>query len=187
MSEKKKPAEKEETSKKTEIAITKKKQSAISKSPKKPNTLAPTAPSDLYQAFDDTFERFRDDFESLLFPSTWPSPLSLMPETRVPAMDLEDREKDYLLKAEMPGFKKENIEIEVEDNFIAITGEVGWKYDKKEHEYLCKERACKTFYRIVDLPEDIKVDEVTANLTEGVLEITLPKKTPKQKRKVKVA
>jgi HSP20 family protein len=187
MSEKKKPVEKEETSKKNEIAITKKKPSSISKSPKKPHTLAPTVPSDLYQAFDDTFERFRDDFEGLLFPSTWPSPLSLMPETRVPAMDLEDREKDYLLKAEMPGFKKENIEIEVEDNFIAITGEVGWKYDKKEHEYICKERACKTFYRIVDLPEDIKVDEVTANLSEGVLEITLPKKTPKQKRKVKVA
>jgi HSP20 family protein len=184
MSEKKKPVLKEETSKKTEIAITKKKPSPISKSPKKPYNLAPTAPSDLYQAFDDTFERFRDDFESLLFPSTWP--LSLMPETRVPTMDLEDREKDYLLKAEMPGFKKENIEIEVEDNFIAITGEVGWKYDKKEHEYICKERACKTFYRIVDLPEPIKVDEVTANLAEGVLEITLPKKTPKQKRKVKV-
>ena len=101
-------------------------------------------------------------------------------------IDLEEREKDFLLKAEMPGFKKENIEIEVEDDFVAITGEVGWKYDKKEHEYLCKERACKTFYRIVDLPEEIKVDEVTANLTEGVLEITLPKKMPKQKRKVKV-
>jgi HSP20 family protein len=185
MTEKKKPAEKEETSKKTEVAITKKKTSSISKPQKKPSILAPTVPSDLYRTFDDTFERFRNDFEDLLFPSTWPSPLSLMPETRVPAMDLEDREKDYLLKAEMPGFKKEDIEIE--DNSIIITGEVGWKYDKKEHEYICKERACKTFYRIVDLSEEIKVDEVTANLTEGVLEITLPKKTPKQKRKVKVA
>lgn len=187
MTEKKKPVEKEETSKKNEIVITKKKPSSINKPKRKPSTLASTAPSDLYQAFDDTFERFRDDFEGLLFPSTLLSPLSNMQETRVPAIDLEEREKDFLLKAEMPGFKKENIEIEVEDDFVAITGEVGWKYDKKEHEYLCKERACKTFYRIVDLPEDIKVDEVTANLTEGVLEITLPKKMPKQKRKVKVA
>ncbi|MGD0644213.1 MAG: Hsp20/alpha crystallin family protein [Candidatus Bathyarchaeia archaeon] len=186
MSEKKKPAEGEAPSKKTELAITKKKTPAISKPPKKPAGLSPTAPSDLYQAFDDTFERFRNDFEDLLFPSTWASTFSLMPETRVPAMDLEDREKDYLLKAEMPGFKKENIEIEVQDNFVVITGEVGWKYDKKEHEYLCKERACKTFYRTVELPEEIKADEVTANLTEGVLEITLPKKIPKQKRKVKV-
>lgn len=113
--------------------------------------------------------------------------MSLLPETRVPAVDLEDNEKDYVLKAEMPGFKKDDVEIDVQDNAVVITGAVGWKYDKKEHEYICKERACKTFYRIVDLPEEIKVDDVSANLTEGVLEIILPKKTPKQKRKVKVA
>jgi len=185
MTEKKKPVE-EASSKKTELAITKKKPAAISKPSKKPSVVAPAVPSDLYPAFDDAFERFRNDFEDLLFPSTWASTFSLMPETRVPAMDLEDREKDFFLKVEMPGFKKENIEIDVQDNAVAVSGEVGWKYDRKEHEYLCKERACKTFYRAVDLPEEIKVDEVTANLTEGVLEITLPKKMPKQKRKVKV-
>ena len=186
MTEKKKPVEKEQTSKKTEIAITKKKPASISKPQKKTSALASKqSASDLYQAFDDTFARFRDDFENLLFPSTWP--LSLMPETRTPTMDLENQEKNYLLKAEMPGFKKENIEIDVQDNSISIIGEVGWKYDKKEHEYLCKERACKTFYRVVDLPEEIKVDEVTANLSDGVLEIMLPKKTPKAKRKVKLA
>ncbi len=186
MTENKKPAEKEATSKKTELSITKKKPSVINKAPKRPMVLAAPTPSDLYEAFDDTFERFRNDFEDLLFPSTWASTYSLMPETRVPAMDLEDNEKEYLLKAEMPGFKKENIEIDVQDNAVVITGEVGWKYDKKEHEYLCKERACKSFYRTVDLPEEVDVNGVTANLTDGVLEICLPKKIPKQKRKVKV-
>lgn len=186
MSEKKKPAEGEAPSKKTELAITKKKPTVISKPSKKPANLAPATPTDLYQAFDDTFDRFRSDFEDLLFPSTWASTFSLVPEIRVPAMDLEDRGKDFLLKAEMPGFKKGDIEIDVQDDAVAITGEAGWKYDRKEHEYLCKERACKSFYRTVDLPEEIKVDEVTANLTEGVLEITLPKKMPKQKRQVKV-
>jgi HSP20 family protein len=101
-------------------------------------------------------------------------------------VDLEDRQKDYLLKADIPGFKKEDIEIEVQDNAVAITGRVGWKYDKKEQAYICKERACESFYRMVDLPEEIKVDDVTANLSDGVLEITLPKKAPKQKRKVTV-
>jgi len=186
MSEKKKPAEGEAASKKTELAVTKKKPTAISKPAKKSSAVAPATPSDIYQAFDDTFERFRNDFEDLLFPSTWASTFSLMPETRVPAMDLEDREKDFFLKVEMPGFKKEDIEIDVQDDLVVITGEAGWKYDKKEHEYLCKERACKSFYREVDLPAEIKVDEVTANLTDGVLEITLPKKVPKPKRKVKV-
>jgi HSP20 family protein len=63
--------------------------------------------------------------------------MSLVPEMRIPAVDLEDREKDFILKVEMPGFKKEDIEIEVQDDSLTITGEVGWKYDKKTHVYLC--------------------------------------------------
>jgi HSP20 family protein len=187
MSETKKPVE-NAPSKKSEVAVTKKKATAIHKSPQKSSAaITPYTTSDLLQAFDDTFERFRSDFEDLLFPQTWASTLPLMPETRVPTIDLEDREKDFLLKAEMPGFKKENIEIEVQGNAVAIYGETGWKYDKKEHEYICKERACKTFYRVVDLPEEIKDDQVTANLIDGVLEVTLPKKVQRKKRKVKVA
>jgi len=186
MTENKKPVKKEETSKKNEIAVVKKKPASIRKPQKTTYALAPVYPSDLYQAFDETFERFRSEFEDVFFPSYWDKAMSLLPETRVPAVDLEDNEKDYRLRAEMPGFKKEEVEIDVDDNSVVITGTAGWKYDKKEHEYLCKERACKTFYRIVDLPEEINVNEVTADLTEGVLAITLPKKTPKQKRKVKI-
>ncbi len=181
MAEKKKPVKDE--SKKTEVAVSKKEPIVITKSQKKPTAIAPAAPSDVWQAFNDTFERFRTDFEDLLFPANWP-PISLIPETRVPAVDLEDREKDFLLKAEMPGFKKEDIEIEVQEDAIAITGNAGWTYDKRGKLYICKERACKTFYRELDLPETIKVDDVTANLNEGVLEIILPKKAPKQKRKI---
>jgi HSP20 family protein len=102
--------------------------------------------------------------------------MTLVPEMRVPAVDLEDRGKDFLLKVEMPGFKKEDINIEVAYDSLTITGEVGWKYDTESSEYLCKERACKTFYRRVILPEEIRVDEVVASLKEGVLEIIVPKK-----------
>ncbi len=185
MSKKKKPTEGEET-KKTKVAVKKKKAPASKKPKEKPVAIAPVAPPDLWRAFDDAFERFRSDFENLLFPSYWDRTLSLFPETRIPAVDLEDREKDFLLKAEMPGFKKEDIEIEVKEDSVEITGKAGWKYDKKEQAYICKERACKSFYRTIELPEEIKVDEVSANLSEGVLEITLPKKTQKQKRKVTI-
>src|SRR4030042_6514804 len=171
MTEKKTPVKEKETSEKAEIAVTKNKTAAISKPPRKTSTLAPASPSDLWQAFDDTFARFRNDFEDLLFPVNWAKAFSFVPEIRVPVVDLQDRGKDYLLKAEMPGFKKEDIEIEVQESSIAITGTAGWKYDEKGQLYICKERACKTFYRRMDLPEEIKVEEVVANLTEGVLEI----------------
>jgi HSP20 family protein len=184
MPKKKKPVESKET-KKTEVAVTTKKASAP-KPKGKPTAIAPAAQQDLWRVFDDAFERFRSDFEDLLFPSYWDRAVSLLPETRVPAVDLEDREKDYLLKAEMPGFKKEDIEVEVKEDSVEITGTAGWKYDKKEQAYICKERACESFYRMVELPEEIKVDDVTANISDGVLEITLPKKAPKQKRKVAI-
>lgn len=185
MPKKKKINEGKEASKKTEVAV-KEKTSAAHGPPEKSSVLAPVAPLDLWRAFDDTFQRFREDFEDLLFPSTWTRALTMLPETRVPAVDLEDREKDYLLKAEMPGFKKEDIEIEVQDDSIAISGKVGWKYDKKAQAYICRERACESFYRMVQLPEGIKVDDVKANLSDGVLEVTLPKKAPKQKKKITV-
>jgi HSP20 family protein len=86
----------------------------------------------------------------------------------------------------MPGFKKEDIEIEVTDNSMAISGYAGWKYDEKGKLYICKERACETFYREITLPEEIKSDDVTANLADGVLEVTLPKKAPKKKTKVEI-
>jgi len=99
-------------------------------------------------------------------------------------IDLEDRGKDFVLKAEMPGFKKEEIEIEVQEDSVEITGRVGWKYDKKAKGYVCKERACESFNRIVQLPEEVNTDAVTANLADGVLEIVLPKKSPKKTRKI---
>jgi HSP20 family protein len=67
---------------------------------------------------------------------------------------------------------------------VEITGRVGWKYDKKAKGYVCKERACESFNRVVQLPEEVKTDAVTADLADGVLEIVLPKKSPKKTRKI---
>jgi HSP20 family protein len=181
MAEKKPPVKETE---KAEIAVTNKKPTIINNPSKKRSALAPASPSDVWQAFDDTFARFRSDFEDILFPASLAKTFSFVPEIRVPAVDLKDGEKEYTLNAEMPGFKKEDIEIEVQENSVAITGTAGWKYDDKGKLYICKERACKTFYRRIELPEQVKIHEVNANLTEGVLEITLPKKAPKQKRKI---
>jgi len=185
VSKEKKQPEVEET-RKTETAPPTKKAPESSKPRKKPTAIAPTPSLDLWRAFDDVFGRFRNDFEDLLFPSYWDRALALMPETRVPIVDLEDREKDYLLKVEMPGFKKDDIEIEAQYDSVTITGRAGWKYDNKAQAYICKERACESFYRTVQLPEEINADYVTAKLTEGVLELTLPKKAPKKKRKVTI-
>jgi HSP20 family protein len=179
----KKKLTKEGSSKKTEVPVEKKKKTIVARKKENPFLVAPMG-LELWRAFDEMFDSFRQDFEDLLFPSPWNRAYPIIPETRVPLVDLEDRGEDYMLKAEMPGFKKDEIEIEVQEDSVEITGRVGWKYDKKAKGYICKERDCESFYRIVQLPEEIKTDAVKANLSEGVLEILLPKKSPKKARKI---
>jgi hypothetical protein len=59
-----------------------------------------------------------------------------------------------------------------------------WKYDDKTKRYICKEKECESFYRMVELPEEIKTDEAEAELKDGILEVALPKKAPKHKKAV---
>jgi HSP20 family protein len=187
----KSPEKKEAATEKKELAMPEKKEEMMPAGKRRtPTTLMPYTSSSLWRDFDRIFHNFRSDFEDLMWPSTRPlvRALSRMPdlEVRVPYVDLEDRGKDYLLKAEMPGFKKEDIELHVRGDSVEINAVTGWKYDDKTKRYICKERACESFYRIVELPEEIKTEKVEANLKDGVLEITLPKKTPKIKKRVAV-
>jgi HSP20 family protein len=157
-----------------------KKKRTEKKQKEKPSGLVPYRPLDIMRGFD----RILDDFRR---PSFWPSP-SMMPtiETRIPYADLEDRGKDYMLTLEMPGFKKDDIDIQVTDNSVEVNGRTGYKYDKKTRKYICIERECESFYRRMELPEEIKTDKIVANLKEGILEIVLPKKTPKTEVKKKI-
>jgi len=181
MSETKK-TQKENPPKSTGLAVAKAKTPV--KARRRQTAIRKAGSRELGQAFDETFERFRNEFEDLLFP--FPDLVPTMPDVRVPAVDLENREKDFLLKAEMPGFKKEDVEINVHEDGVEISGASGWKYSEKDQAYICKERACNSFYRFVELPEEVKIEDVNAQLCDGVLEITLPKKAPKPKRKVQV-
>jgi HSP20 family protein len=187
-----KPTEKKESppQEKKDVPVSKGKEIVAAKPRRRPTALAPYTDTNLWRSFDRMFERFRKDFADLLWPGERliAEPSAMMPamETRVPYVDLEDRGKDFLLTAEMPGFKKEDIEIQVQDNSVEIRGSVGWKYDDKSKNYICKERECESFYRMVSLPENVKTDSVQASLKDGMLEVTLPKKVPKQKKKIAI-
>jgi HSP20 family protein len=169
----------------------KEKKELAARSPRRGTTgLALRRSPEFMRDFDRVFERFRSDFEDLLWPSerVFSRAFSMLPgaEMRALHVDLEDRGKDFLLKAEMPGFKKEDVTIEVQDDSVEIRGETGWKQEDEKKSYVVKERGSESFYRIVRLPEEIKADSVEANLKDGILEIVLLKKAPKQKRKIVV-
>ncbi len=180
MSDKKESTEKA----KKMVAVPEKKNNA--KLQKSPATFKAITPDDFWEGFNESFERMKRDFQNFMLPSAQAleKALALAPKTRAPLVDLQDRGKDYLLKAEMPGFKKQDIEIQVYENAVEISAETGWKYDSRTEKYLCRERACESFYRMVQLPEEIKVDDVTADLKDGVLEVLLQKKAPKLSKKI---
>ena len=146
--------------------------------------LEPYKSSDLWMEFDRAFERFRRDFEDLL----WPSELPMMREieTRMPAVDLEDRGDKYVMNAEVPGFKNDEIEINVWDSSVEISGCRETTQDEESKGYVRKERSSESFYRRMDLPEEVKVENAEANLKNGILELVLPKKVPKKKKKVSI-
>jgi HSP20 family molecular chaperone IbpA len=111
---------------KTEAA-SEKKEVAPAKPRRRPSSmLEPYRASDLWKEFDRAFERFRRDFESILW-----SPRRLLErkfpmmsrlESNLPSVDLEDKSDRYLLTAEVPGFKKKDIAIQVGDDIIEISG-----------------------------------------------------------------
>ena len=107
-------------------------------------------------------------------------------------VDVIDKEKDVLVKANVPGFEQEDINIEVTEDSVTIRGkfEEYNKDDKKEKEeirYVIKERPQKmSFERVIPLDVKVMPDKAKAKLKNGVLEITIPKAEVTQKKTIKI-
>ncbi len=103
-----------------------------------------------------------------------------LPSTRrdmtfTPSMDLYEVENYLMLKAELPGVKKENIRITVEENRLKITAETSRDEDVKDENYYRAERSYGTFSREIELPATVKAEQVEASYEDGVLTLRLPK------------
>jgi HSP20 family protein len=113
----------------------------------------------------------------------WPVEYEL--PTRIPYVDVVDSGTEYVVKAELPGLKKENVQIEVETNEVSITAKSEVEKEERGKTYLHRERAFSTFRRRIGFGESIDTEKVSASMAEGVLEIKLPKLEPKPKKKTK--
>jgi HSP20 family protein len=137
-------------------------------------------------------ERFQRDFDDFWrIPRMHRRSMGMMPFRRgmammMPSVDLEDRGKDFRLTVDLPEFKKEDIDIEVMDDAVAISAEKKTTEEEKNKNYIRRERMSQRFYRRVELPEKVDPNQAQANLNNGVLEITLPKKEPKEKKKLPI-
>ncbi|RPD77017.1 HSP20-like chaperone [Lentinus tigrinus ALCF2SS1-7] len=99
-----------------------------------------------------------------------------------PRMDLhEDQDKNLVTATfELPGLTKENVQIDVKDNVLTVSGESTISTERDEKGYSVRERRFGKFSRSLPLPQGIKPDEIKASMAEGVLTVTFPRTSPEQ-------
>jgi len=99
-----------------------------------------------------------------------------------PLVDITEDDKEYLIKAELPEVKKEDVKVSVEEGTLAISGERKFEKEEKGKKYHRIERAYGSFMRSFTLPEGAAGDNVSAEFKDGVLKVHLPK-SPEAKPK----
>ena len=93
-------------------------------------------------------------------------------------IDVLETEKGYELKASAPGYKPEEIQVDVKDNLVTIRGEMKeQEKEEKKDNYIYRERKSGSFFRQVRLPYAVDGSKVEAHLVDGVLKLDLPKTT----------
>lgn len=125
--------------------------------------------------FNDTFDRFFEDTDRRLTNKTWS-----------PSVDVSETEAEIIFTAEFPGFEKDEIDISVNEGRLSISGERTFTEEKdtKRHRV---ERWHGKFYRSFLLPKSADAEKISANLKNGVLTVTLPKKEEAKPRQIPVS
>jgi HSP20 family protein len=118
----------------------------------------------------------------------WPSfpELTTLPELKAPKIDVLDRETEVLVKAEVPGVEKKDLDISVSDNTVTIKGSTRREEKEEQGDYYRREISTGSFSRTVTLPAEVDGSNAKANFKDGVLELTLPKVEKAKRISVKV-
>lgn len=103
-----------------------------------------------------------------------------------PAVDVTEDDKEFLVKAELPDVKKEDVKVTIEDGTLHITGERKLEKEEKGKKYHRIERSYGSFERAFTLPENTKADALTADYKDGVLRVHLPKSETAKPKPIEV-
>ena len=104
-----------------------------------------------------------------------------------PAVDIKETEDALVLNVELPGVKKDAIDISLEDGVLAVTGERSFVRDEKKENYHRVERQYGKFSRSFRLPTNVQGDKVTAKFRDGVLVLELPKAEEAKPRQIQIS
>jgi HSP20 family protein len=130
----------------------------------------------LRSVFNDLFDGNFDRSQRQPSKSTW-----------YPAVDVLESKDSYLVRAELPGMKKEDIKVEVKDGTLTISGESKYEKPAEGVEYRHVERVTAKFWRSFSLPEIAKQEGIEAAYKDGILEIRVPKAEEAKPRQIEIS
>jgi HSP20 family protein len=133
------------------------------------------------------FDPFADPFEDMVRRVFKPVRWEVDTQPLQIKVDVEENDKAYSVKAEVPGVKKEDINVQIEGNQVSITAESKQEKDVKENgKVIRSERYYGSLYRSFTLGQDVDQAAATAKYADGVLQLTLPKKASAATKKLTV-
>ncbi len=144
--------------------------------------LVPRSTADWFAEMDRWFDSLREEFEQKFWGPVTPFVREGVLASRQPLVDLSDNGREFVLTAELPGVKKEDLNLQVTPEGIEIGAETRGEKEESGKDYAYRERSYASFRRVLPFPEEVLPDQVEAKLTDGVLEVRLPKKEPTPKR-----
>ena len=151
-------------------------------------SLAPWRPLTELTRWERDMERMMDEFFDRRMRPWWPERWLGGDRMRAeaPALDLYEEKDDVVVKAELPGMEKDNIEVNLTDHTLTIKGVKKKQEEIKDENYHRSERYYGSVLRSVELPRDVQADKVKASFKNGVLEIRMPKTEEAKTREIKV-
>jgi HSP20 family protein len=118
----------------------------------------------------------------------WPSwsEMARSFEVKMPKVDVIDRDDEVVVRAEVPGVEKKDLDVSVTEQSITIKGETSHETKEEKGDYVRSEISQGTFSRTVSLPSTVDADKVKAEFKDGVLQLTMPKVERTKRRAIKI-
>lgn len=130
-----------------------------------------------------------------MFHDLWQNPFSHKAESEpalplsfknMPRMDVIDRDKEILVKAELPGIDKQDLEVSIANNCLSIKGKSCHEEKEEKGDYLKQEISKSEVYRSLTLPADVDGDKVKTSFKNGVLKLTIPKQKSSHRKRIEI-
>ena len=146
---------------------------------------------ELEKRMHDMESRFEDFFSAdWMRPSKWELPdwahMNQL-ELKVPKMDIVDRDNDVLVRVDLPGVKKEDVDVSLTDNTVTVKGSTSEEKKEEEGDYYRCETMQGSFSRTMSLPSEVDGSKAKSTFKDGVLEVVAPKLEKARRHSVKIS